>query len=229
MSDEGKKETGNVPAETPEASPPAVAGEGPRYLDDDELTTPRIKIDHDTGKFVNNLTEEEFEELNCVLLDVRLSRVRWDKNLDNQEPLCRSNDRVKGEGNPGGECAKCSLQEWTNGDKPECAETHTYLGLDEAGAPFFFTVSRTGIPPSRRYLSGAQYRRKPIYATWTVLTLKAQKKGGNTYYVPVFKRGESVAEELLPEMNEAMRQLGAVWERYQARREETEGAGGADF
>lgn len=219
-----KQTTPEGPAEVVTVEPggvPAVPDPYARqYVPDDELPMPRLRInqkasdEHPTaGVFINTQTEEESTEVECILLDVRRNRVRWDKTLKNmEEPLCRSRDAVNGVGDPGGSCASCSFAAWNDDDKPECALVYDFVGLDATGAPFLFSVSRTGIKPARNFIAAAQRRKKPLYYTGCVLTLRKETKPA-TFYVPVFKRVGVTALETWPELEAVLHQVLAALER----------------
>jgi len=205
----------------PKASVPAVPEPYTRqYVPDDELPMPRLRIQqknsdsHPDGVFVNTQTEEESVAVECILLDVRRGRVRWDPTLKNmEEPLCRSRDAVTGTGDPGGSCASCRNAAWgENDEKPGCALVYDFVGLDGSGAPFLFSVSRTGIKPARNFIAAAQRRKKPLYYTGCVLTLRKETKPAD-YYVPVFKRVGATPLDDYPELEGILHQVVAALER----------------
>lgn len=179
---------------------------GRDYIPEEELPMPRLRIiqketdDQVAGVFVNTQTEETFAAVECILLDVIRRRTYWDPTLKNMdEPLCRSRDAITGEGDPGGSCTKCLKAPWTGPNqevKPECALVYEFIGLDESGAPFLFSVQRTGVKPARNFIAAAQRRgKKPLYYTGCVLSLRKVDRPA-TYYVPVFKRvGETPIEQ----------------------------------
>ena len=204
-------ENQNLPA-TPETY-------GRQYIPEEELPMPRIRIvqkdseEHPAGVFLNTQTEETFAEFECIILDLRRGRVRWDPSLKNMdEPLCRSRDAATGVGDPGGSCAACPQAFWNEDEKPGCALVYDLIGLDANGAPFLFSVSRTGIKPARNFIASAQRGGKPLYYTGCLLTLRKETKPA-TYYVPVFKRVGETAVKDWPGLEAVLVQIEAALER----------------
>lgn len=95
-------------------------------------------------------------------------------------------------------CTACALKEWgTNpqgGKTPWCAEQHTFpLLMDINGdgsvwTPALFTVQKTGIKPSKTYLTSFARTKTPTYTVVTQLSLTAQKRGQTDYAVPSFAK-----------------------------------------
>lgn len=91
-------------------------------------------------------------------------------------------------------CAQCNFKEWQADRKPPtCSEQHTYPILynvpdTEDWIPALFTVQRTGIKPSRNYLSAFVQSRKPMFTATTEIGLTQQSRGTVKYSIPTFKR-----------------------------------------
>lgn len=94
-------------------------------------------------------------------------------------------------------CSACNLKEWnTNprGTSPWCSEQHTLPLLMISGiegdeplyAPALLTVQRSGIAPSRAYLSGFVRTRTAAYTAVTRISLTQQRRGSVDYAVPKF-------------------------------------------
>lgn len=102
-------------------------------------------------------------------------------------------------------CAACPLKEWgsaPNGKTPWCSEQHTYPLLMKVGqegedgwAPALLTVQRTGIKPSKAYLTAFARTKTPLYTVTTKLGLTPQKKGSVEYAVPTFAKGDPTDQE----------------------------------
>ena len=96
-------------------------------------------------------------------------------------------------------CNSCVFQEWDRGDwkVPPCAEQHTFplfYTTDDglSWSPGLFTVQKTGIKPSRTYLSSFASAKRPTFTVETKITLGMNTRGSVTYSVPKFvKAGES--------------------------------------
>lgn len=94
-------------------------------------------------------------------------------------------------------CAQCIFKEWEKGDwkQPPCAEQHTYPLLYELEEgiwqPALYTVQKTGIKPSRTYMSSFAQAKQPFFSVYTTLGLTQQRRGTVDYSVPWFSRGEA--------------------------------------
>jgi hypothetical protein len=99
-------------------------------------------------------------------------------------------------------CATCVFKEWdkTGADgstwkQPPCAEQHTYplLFSPEEGVwqPALYTVQKTGIKPSRTYVSSFAQAKQPMFSVMTTLGLTLNSRGTVKYSVPTFSRGEA--------------------------------------
>ncbi len=92
-------------------------------------------------------------------------------------------------------CESCKFTQWSADRKPpKCSEQHTYPLLystpddPETFLPALFTVQRTGIKPSRAYLSGFVNAKKPMFTALTEIGLTHQSRGSVEYAVPWFKQ-----------------------------------------
>lgn len=92
-------------------------------------------------------------------------------------------------------CDNCSFKAWEGDDKPPCKEQWTFAalfylaGADGAGEwiPALLTIQGTGISSIRKYISGFIQRRTALFTVMTHLSLRAERKANNTYYVPIMK------------------------------------------
>lgn len=92
-------------------------------------------------------------------------------------------------------CAQCVFKEWDKQGwkNPPCAEQHTYPLLyttdeGESWAPALFTTQKTGIKPSRQYISSFAQTKTPMFTVHTELSLVLQSRGTVKYSTPSFKR-----------------------------------------
>jgi len=92
-------------------------------------------------------------------------------------------------------CAQCVFKEWDKQGwkQPPCAEQHTYPLLyttdeGESWAPALFTTQKTGIKPSRQYISSFAQTKTPMFTVHTELSLTLQSRGTVRYSIPSFKR-----------------------------------------
>lgn len=108
-------------------------------------------------------------------------------------------------------CEPCAFNKWTQtaaGKKqpPRCSERHTFpvlytLADDlEPGQTFPYagivSLQRTGIAPSRTYMSSFKRQSVPMYSAYTEIRLKRESRGSVEYSVPVFARLGDVPREL---------------------------------
>jgi hypothetical protein len=197
-----------------------------------DIVIPRLNIVHKDGRFIDNLSKAEFDELDCILLGLVKQRIFWhDDTDDGDRPLCKSPDFDHGFPNvseetpkdkrfpwdksnfnptdfpPGGPtslnglvtlpCASCVFKEWEKGDwkVPPCAEQHTYPLLYNSGTesePIWtaaiLTFQKTGIKPSRSYISSFAQSNTPMFTARTKITLSVLKRGTVEYSVPTFRK-----------------------------------------
>lgn len=92
-------------------------------------------------------------------------------------------------------CGSCRFTQWSADRKPpKCSEQHTYPLLystpedPDNFLPALFTVQRTGIKPSRAYLSGFVNAKRPMFTALTEIGLTHQSRGSVEYAVPWFKQ-----------------------------------------
>lgn len=73
---------------------PAEGIVGLEDVEDGDLVVPRLNISHKTGKFVNSVTGEEYDELHVIMFAQVRQRVMWDSEVDEnyKSPQCKSPD-----------------------------------------------------------------------------------------------------------------------------------------
>lgn len=94
-------------------------------------------------------------------------------------------------------CATCNFAEWEKDAKgknvpPRCSEQHTYILQytgDDSGTwtTALLTLHRTGIKPSRAYVSSFAQKQQPMFTVYTELSLEQNSRGSVRYSVPKFK------------------------------------------
>lgn len=212
---------------TTPAGLPAVPEDLETGLEDFDNATdavmPRLSIVGPEAVFKDNLSGQKHERLTVILLGLVKGRILWDDDVEEgEQPLCKSLDFHTGYPDlarfplaesqfpaiaPTLPCEQCNLKEWgtaSNGKTPWCSEQHTYPLLMQVGdgpddwAPALFTVQRTGIKPSRSYVTSFARTKTPLYTTTTELTLTGLKKGSVHYAVPNFVKGKPTPPEQWP-------------------------------
>lgn len=92
-------------------------------------------------------------------------------------------------------CQSCRLKDWgsfpVDGKKTWCAEQHTIALLygpegAEPGMTALFTAQRSSINASKAFFASIARRQLPAFAITARVTLTAQMRGKNKYYVPAF-------------------------------------------
>lgn len=123
-------------------------------------------------------------------------RFPWaDSNFDPSMalPLTVANDGYDSNGLPALPCASCAFKDW-GADKsaPRCSEQHTfpllYAADDGILTPALLTVQKTGIKPSKNYISTFVQRKTPMFTVYTEISLETFTRGTVTYSVPKFRQ-----------------------------------------
>lgn len=193
---------------------PSSPGSGVIGLEDispSELAVPRLQIVHKTAMFKDSLSNEEWSELNVIVLGVCKQRVLWDATLrDNAKPMCKSLNGAQG--NPAedfpwkesgftkveGEdvvldCAACHLAEW--GSHPVrakiswCTDQRVLVVLLD-GAPYLLSLQRSAMGAVNAFVTNFVKTKTPTFTKWTRMRLTPQKMGTVEYAVPVFVVGD---------------------------------------
>jgi hypothetical protein len=197
---------------------------GLEAFDTGDLVIPRYKIVQPTSKegtpgtFKNNLTNDETDKVNVVVLAASKGRVCWGENLE-EDPICRSSDGLLPSDNvenPVNEiCGNkengqrfepvCSNAKWgENNERPLCNEVINLLcvGKDDL-VPFFISLHGTQLKPVRAYLSALGLRKKSLYEYQSTLGLKEASNNKGKFYVIQFTN----LKENKPEEKEAFRAM----------------------
>ena len=147
--------------------------------------------------------ERSAKEVRGVLIHVATRRAFWREKYDgsNNPPDCSSQDALHGEGDPGGECLRCPLNEFGSSEFSEdakaCKEIRQIFLIPPGGIlPYVINVQPGSLKNANTFFTGllnARLKRTDIEA---VLTLqKAQNKGGLEFSQIVFRKGSDLAPE----------------------------------
>ena len=202
-----------------------------------DAVMPRLKIIGKEAQFEDSLSGERFDSITAVLLGMVKQRILWAPEVDDGDgPLCRSLDfktglpylkefpwKESGFKAPAADaedvelpCNSCALKEWgTNpkGSTPWCSEQHTFPLLllsgpdDTEGMPALLTLQRSGIKPSKAYVSSFVRSKSPLYTAVTTIGLQAQKRGTVDYAVPILRKGNATDAEMWPVYAQHYRQI----------------------
>lgn len=220
------------------------APEGLEDFGTEDRVMPMLRINHQNAKFVDALSNQEYDSLDVILLGLVKQRVLWPAQMkaeeDSEPPLCRSYNFK--EGHPArpeilangteydrfpwdatqftkGEseilpCTQCPLKDWGSHptrDAPWCSEQHTFALVipqeDGNMVPCLFQIQRSGLKPSRQYLSSFANANQPLFTVHTKITLEAKKMGSNPFAVPKFSRSGAVDEGYFPEFSTMYRNI----------------------
>lgn len=114
-------------------------------------------------------------------------------------------------------CDSCNFAQWGKNQKtgkstpPPCAELHTYPLMyttdDEEWTTALVSFKGTGIKPSKNYLSSFAQSNRPMFTSYTNLSLNLQSRGSVEYSVPIFRRGEETDRTMWQTYADTYRQI----------------------
>jgi hypothetical protein len=151
----------------------------------------RVKIPSGGGTMWEVPTLEGTEDAKAiegVVIYFKDQNGYWKEDYDGQNnpPDCMSNDTLVGIGNPGGECARCPLNQYGSDDKGKgkaCKNMRTLFILREGDVlPLVLTLPPTSLKEARKYFLRLASKAVPYYGVVTEITLEKDKnEGGITY------------------------------------------------
>jgi hypothetical protein len=209
----GKASRGIVPLPVASATTAlATVPVGLEQLYEDDLVIPRVSMVQPTsregtpGRLRSNLTGDERETIDLVVLRVQRGKVLWSATLG-EDPVCKSNDGLMPaasvEHPQSDVCCEvrgahlrpvCPAATWRpkpgNGGRlmpPACRDTYTVIALDLATeTPFMMALHGSGLRAVRVLRTVLLQRHLNIYDAACTLRLRKQTNGKGTYYVPEF-------------------------------------------
>ena len=127
--------------------------------------------------------ETEAKELRGVLVGFKDTRSYWREGFDESgggtPPDCSSQDMIRGEGDPGGLCSRCSLNRFgsaAKGNGKACSERRLLFLVRESDLlPIVISVPPSGIREARKFFLRLLSQRTPYYAVIVRLTLARDK------------------------------------------------------
>ena len=201
-----------VPQPVPPPAPLATVPVGLEQLYEDDLVIPRVSVGQPTsregtpGRLRSNLTGDERETIDLVVLRVQRGKVLWSATLG-EDPMCKSNDGLvpaaSVEHPQSDVCCEvrgphlrpvCPAATWRpkpgNGGRmepPACRDTYTVIALDLATeTPFLMALHGSGLRAVRVLRTILLQRHINIYDAACTLRLRKQTNGKGSYYVPEF-------------------------------------------
>lgn len=194
---------------------PSSPGSGVIGLEDispSELAIPRLQIMHKTAMFKDTLSNEEWSEINTIVLGVCKQRVLWDATLrENSKPLCKSLNGAEGmpsadfpwkesgftkvEGEEAVlDCASCHLSEWgshpTRAKISWCTDQRVLVCLLD-GAPYLLSLQRSAMRAVNAFVTSFVKTQTPTFTRYCHMRLMPQKMGTVEFAVPIFTVGDA--------------------------------------
>lgn len=124
--------------------------------------------------------------------------------------------QINTNGHPVLPCGSCKFKEWEthpNGKNPWCSEQHTLpvmyrrAGTDGEFITALLTLQKTGITPSKRYLTSFARSQTPAYTALTRISLRMLTRGDTVYSVPEFSRIGDTDRADWPEYAESFKSI----------------------
>ena len=175
-------------------------------FDSNDLIIPRVKIVQPTsrkgtaGKFLMNLTDEEFSSMDIIVIKATRSRVLWGDDLEAQEPLCKSSNFLVPDASIEEPislaCAiytqkgdlrvldvLCEKAKWINNERPDCNQSYNLLCLTGEHVPFWISLSGASISPVKRFISAIALRRKKLWQFGVTISTEERIKPNRHYTI----------------------------------------------
>lgn len=163
---------------------------------------------------------ETSREIVGVILHVQSRRIKYRNPFGvgpKEAPVCKSDDGITGEGDPGGECAECPLSKWNGDQKPECPEyADAYVLLQDRLIPLVITLPATSLKAINDYRTGLFNIMKPVYGVETKFTLQRREAGSNKFSTVVLNKTDTV---ISPDERGQFRAMGQQIAAYFASKE----------
>jgi hypothetical protein len=112
---------------------------------------------------------------------------------------CRSYDMIHGQGDPGIECAKCPLSQWSEDNRPPlCSETYNVAAMDELGEMIILSFSKSSAKTGKRVFSMLRMQPGQPWTSILEATTRKEKNDLGVFFVPDVKAtGQATPTELL--------------------------------
>ena len=169
---------------------------GLEVLDQTDLKIPKIKLLQSNseevadglgrpGQFYNSVTKKACDTIDCILLALGKSRVKWKSEFKRGEQAeCKSFDAVKGDK---GACAKCEFASWgVNNEKPKCGFSYSWLGMLPDGTFFRLLAHGLSVSPTKDFLNIIAPNKLPAFIYKMTLGSVTQKNEFGTFQVMTY-------------------------------------------
>lgn len=166
--------------------------------------------------------EEDAKELRGVIVGFKDMRSYWRTGFDESgggtPPDCASQDMMQGEGDPGGDCARCPYSKFGTAGRAQACQQRRLLFLVREGdlLPIVVSVSPASLKPVRQFFLRLASHGVPYYGVVTRLTLEKDKnKDGITYARITVAMAGRLPEEEAARMKSYSEALRPALERVQ--------------
>jgi len=216
-------------------------------LEDVPLKFPRIKIPSGGGSAFEMPGEDEAPliQLDCIILDQYRVNAYWPEEEDgaakaNQPPSCFAMDAKTGTGEPGGDCARCPMNQWQSSSKGKgkaCKNIRrVYILLAGSRLPHLLTLPPTSLEDFNSHMIGLTDKGIPYYGISSKAKLyKKVSAQGKTYSVCSWAKGEKLSpeetkliREYIKPMKKFMRNVGIDEADYSTGEDSGASAAGVD-
>ena len=134
--------------------------------------------------------ETPMQEIRGIIVAFKDVRAYWEQSFEDSgggvAPDCYSNDGVHGEGDPGGVCRECPLNEYGSASKgagKACKEMRMIFLLQEHDQlPLIITAPPTSLKKMHKYFLRLVKSSLPYYAVETSLSLEVTKNNAGIKY-----------------------------------------------
>jgi hypothetical protein len=189
---------------------------------------PRLKVPAGGGSFWEEQTAEgpkPAEYVDGVILLRKDKKKFWEKGQDEAgseatPPDCSSEDRIFGQGNPGGECAKCPYNEFGTAKKgggKACRDfSELYILKKNSVMPTVVQIPATSLKNLKQYGMILVDSAKNMSAVVTRFYLTVEMKSGSKTAIVNFKSAGDVPEDMKGFIKEYQASLRSLLESQMA-------------
>jgi hypothetical protein len=173
-------------------------------LEASDLQIPRIRLAQQLTPEVAEGTEQAgnfimtgFDSLDALtIVPMKMAKRRLYLDSDTQDVLCRSNDSITGEGDPGGNCASCPHKQWgENKRPPACNFMYSYMFYVAQWDVIAICDFRKTSVKSGQVLNTMIARAGGLKRTVAKLAAMKRTKKQYTYYIMVIQPATDITPE----------------------------------
>lgn len=144
------------------------------------------------GMYFNNVTNKIYgTSVNVVPVFFFRTRIRFNPMDDGGGIRCQAQDGKHGVGDPGGDCSRCKLQLFSDGEPPECTEFKNLAAIvaPERGMPsvedaLVIGFKSSGLQTAKAWNTMIRQRGLDHWASVFTLTSATKKNDKGEFFVP---------------------------------------------